>query len=71
MDSKGQNPICKTTLKRKSDENSIPKVRGYAKTVNIRISKINIMISDYVNKVYARPNEVFNKIKGASKRARN
>ena len=68
---KEQNLICKAILKRKSDGNSILKVKGYAKTVGARIGKINIIISNHIDKVYTKPNKVFGKIKDASKKARN
>ena len=68
---KEQNLICKAILKRKSDGNSILKVKGYAKTVGARIGKINIIISNHIDKVYARLNKIFDEIKGASKRIKN
>ena len=71
LDSEGRNLICKAILKRKSDGNSISGIKGYAKTVSTRISRISIVVSDHVNKVYTKPNKVFGKIKDASKKARN
>ena len=71
LNSKKQNLIYKAILKCKSDKNSIFKVKGYVKTVDTKISKISIIINNYINKVYAKPNKIFSKIKDTSKRAKN
>jgi len=71
LDLKRQNLICKAIFRCKSNGNSILKVKSYVKTVNVRINKISIIISNHVDKVYVRSNKVFDKIKGMSKKARN
>ena len=71
LNSKGQNPICKAILKRKFSGNNILKIKSYAKTIDVRISEISIVIGDHVDKVYIKPNKVFSEIKDVSKRARN
>lgn len=68
---KKQNPICKAIFERKFGKNNILKIKTYTKTINIRISKISIIISNHVNKVYVRLNKVFNKIKDASKKTKD
>ena len=71
LDLKEWNLICKVTFKCKSSGNSIFKIKGYAKTVDVGISRISIVISDHVNEVYVRPNKVFNKIKDISKKVKD
>lgn len=71
LDLEERNPICKATLERKSGENNILEVKGYIKTISAKINRISIVISDHINKVYAKPNEVFSKIKGTNKRAKD
>lgn len=66
-----RNLICKATFKRKSDGNNIFGVKGYAKTIGARISKISIVVSNHIDKVYVRLNEVFDKIKDISKKVRD
>ncbi len=71
LDLKERNLICKVTFRCKSNGNSIFEVKGYTKIIDARISRINIVVSGYVDKVYAKLNKIFNEIKGASKRAGN